>query len=411
MAKKKAPAKKLTKKSVGKQLTYEDIFSTAAWKNMNPDLQDVVKLATLEFDVSELPNLKLTKKELVGIITKTAAKINPYYAQEQGDLFTSFTEQKTNYINATKTAIQRESEDLNRNLQNGRDDLAEGNRIAIRQLQISTQRNIEERDIHVNELRQDLALQITDAKTKLKQGLGDISEDEALALKRQERDFTQQYKQLQQQAASNGVTFSGETELDKKLSKENAAETMQMTKTQAERAQRDLSQGLESQVGTQNLQDVAGANLLGGVEGVNTTYTNRQIQQAMRGAGQNIEDSILQYEQQYGSEAASNLAGRYGIQLTGTLGAQNTAMQRYTAAQQQQTQRAASDQMQGFAEQFGTPAAQQVFGGQASALPSLVGSAQQSYTQGNRELKYNKARDINQAITTTKKGIIGSRML
>ena len=218
-----------------KKPTIDELFNSMDFKSFSPGLQQAIRVAYDEFDVADLPKLNLSNKELAGELVKIAKRVNPYYEKKENDLWLNYDEAKRSSIDTIKTGIQRELDDLARNEQNGRADLAEGNRIALQNLESSLQKETEDRDRYMSEKKADLQTKISDARLKLSQGLGDISEDEVRSLQNEQRRFEQEFKGIQNEEAQRGYTFSGERLEKERYSKEGSDATMSMTKTEAER--------------------------------------------------------------------------------------------------------------------------------------------------------------------------------
>ena len=405
-----------------KKPTIDELFNSMDFKSFSPGLQQAIRVAYDEFDVADLPKLNLSNKELAGELTKIAKRVNPYYEKKENDLWLNYDEAKRSSIDTIKTGIQRELDDLARNEQNGRADLAEGNRIALQNLESSLQKETEDRDRYMSEKKADLQTKISDARLKLSQGLGDISEDEVRSLQNEQRRFEQEFKGIQNEEAQRGYTFSGERLEKERYSKEGSDATMSMTKTEAERLRRDLSQEQEGLVGTENLKDIAGARLRGGILGSDVVTTNRDIEAAMRGAGVNMETYLKEYEAQYGSEAAQALANKYGIKMYGGLeGSENQTFRRGLEDKQQTYQRYVEDQVKGFEQNYGSDEVKKEFGegygargGYAGFTPSQTpygGVIKRTYKQEKRDIRYDKNKAVSDAIQTKKKGIIGSRKI
>ena len=405
-----------------KKPTIDELFNSMDFKSFSPGLQQAIRVAYDEFDVADLPKLNLSNKELAGELVKIAKRVNPYYEKKENDLWLNYDEAKRSSIDTIKTGIQRELDDLARNEQNGRADLAEGNRIALQNLERSLQKETEDRDRYMAEKKADLQTKISDARLKLSQGLGDISEDEVRLLQNEQRRFEQEFKNIQNEEAQRGYAFSGERLEKERYSKEGSDATMSMTKTEAERLRRDLSQEQEGLVGTENLKDIAGARLRGGILGSDVVTTNRDIETAMRGAGANMETYLKEYEAQHGSEAAQALANRYGLNLYGGLeGSENRTFRRDLENNQRTYQRYAEDQAKNFEQNYGSENLPKEFGtgfgargGYGGFTPSQTpygGTLKRVYKQEKRDIRFNKNKAISDAIQTKKKGIIGSRKI
>ena len=409
-------------KGSAKKPSLKELFNSMTFKKFSPGLQDAIKIAYDEFDVADLPKLNLSNKEFAGILTQTAKRINPYYDKQENDLWLDYDEAKGSTIDTIQTGIQREMDSLNKNSQNGRDDLAEGNRIALQNLEQSLQKETEDRDRYMNEKKADLQTKISDARTKLSQGLGDFTADEVQELQNEQRRFEQEFKSIQKEETDRGYAFSGERIEKERYSIEGSEATKSMTRTEAERLRRDLSQEQEDLVGTDNLKDIAGARLRGGIIGSDVVTTGRDIETAMRGAGVNMETYLKDYESQYGTQAAQELASRYGINMLGGLEGSEVKTERRVQEDNQTTYKNyVADKLKSFGQDYGTDEVNTTFtpgygaaGSYAGATPQQAnygGSVKRAYDANKSDIKYNRKNSLVTAIQTKKAGIIGSRKI
>ncbi len=419
----KSPEKRKGKgKGAPKKPTIDQLFNSMDFKSFSPGLQQAIRVAYDEFDVADLPNLNLTNKELAGEITKVAKRINPYYEQQEKDLWLNYDEAKRSNIDTIKTGIQRELDALTRNEQNGREDLAEGNRITLQNLETSLQKETEDRDRYMAEKKVDLQTKIDNARLKLSQGLGDISEDEVNLLQNEQRRFEQEFKSIQNEEAQRGYAFSGERLEKERYSTEGSEATKSMTRTEAERLRRDLSQEQEDLVGSDNLRDIANARLRGGIIGSDVVTTNRDIERAMRDAGVNMDAYLKTYEEQYGTEAAQDLATRYGLNLYGGLeGSENKTFRRGLEDSQRTYQEYAQGQVKDFEQDYGSDNVSKEFGQGYGARGSYAGftpsqnpyggSVRRTYKTNHKDIRFKKNKALTDAIQIKKQGIIGSRKI
>lgn len=350
-------------------LTLEELMESDAYKLMNPEWQEAMKLIFQSYEAGEIDITKLTDREIENLMRQARKIVNPYYREKEGDLDEAYEETLGNNINTMETELSRAQKDLTKALEENNGALAENLKVYTKQLQDTVTDLSTDRDEYVTRKWDYLKRAKEQAKTTLSTELGRISEDETRTLRKIERDADMSMKNFRKTMTAQGYTFSSERFEGEEYLEDEKGDIISMTSTEAKRRRQDITRGIERQLGTGAVSDIAGEYALGGQTGEMNIITAQEVQDIMNQYNRDIRGQLAIGEELYGTSAIQGMGLNVGDYLAGGIeGTQQRATR--TAQKELYTgyKRGAEDRYRLFEEQYGTEAAQKAFGSNYGSL-------------------------------------------
>lgn len=435
-----ATKKKAAKKPSVKPLKVSDILSSKDFKLLKAPIQAALKAIVNDWTPADLKNLDFSKQDLKAFIVESAKKIDPYYSDNEKELFSSFMEDADNRINAIRVEQRNALMDLEQAKANGDAALTESLKVYTKNLRDTLGDLMTERDTYVGNLNEALDRKVADARDSIKKNFGRISEDEAQALRQIERQYTEVRDNFRNEMQQRGYAFSTNRKKgDVKITNEET-DMVSSTQNQANRQRQDTAQSAENAVGTANLQGLgADAYLRGDIVGEDVIATSQEIDRIMRSTGRDMREKLREVEAKFGTGAVQAVADQYGMggDLYGGVEGEATSANRLAQEGNMRTyQRGLESAVRQYGQDFGTNTeivdpttgakrnigASTVFnsnfggfggyGGIGNVFPqTMTGTGTRGYQTNVRENKFNRAKALSDATYAKKSSLLAARTL
>lgn len=397
------------------QETVEDILKSDEFGLLSPDVQELVKTIVDGFTPEQIRQIKLTPQELNNIAEKAVNTLSPYYKRLKKELTQDYDLSLSQDIDTVNMELKYAQNDLKTALDNNDGYTAEQLKIYTQNLRQTKDQLDTEYNTYVTRKNEYLQKKIAETKQDLSTGLGRITDDEARSLRQQERQYTKQLDDLQTGARLRGMTFSSKRFGDEADLETEYVEGKNMTKEQARRQVQDISTQAERLIGTKNLQDVAGAQLTGGVEGDLNTATAQDIADIANKYNIDMRSALQLAEQQIGTGGVQSALGAgYNSQLYGGLeGDVNRTNRTSRDSAISGYQQSVEGKGLQFAQKYNDNRMNKAFGSNFGALAGIYGGYTPEDQRGTATLAYNRskdqiARDKEFAIKSLKKDLVGN---
>jgi hypothetical protein len=275
------------------------VLNSEAMSLLSETQQEALKAAIELYDPGTAP-AELTEEELELIADEAAAIVDPYYDKKRDDITRDYDIGLANELDNLKDSVDRAEEDLAILIEEGDNYAAEQKRTEIANLRAQIPEAEERLTEYVAYKQEYLERELAKASADLATTLGAADEDEARALRAQERNYIAGLKQLQETMTSRGYAFSSARLEEEEAAAEEYEDVVSATTSEYERAREEAKRRY----------DYITAATEAGVE-----YDIAEQQAKVQ---QDKLQQLLAAEQRLGTEQAALLAEELGLD-TGAL--------------------------------------------------------------------------------------------